>query len=81
MGYKMRHPRRESTKVNQRLESAYTESAKSLDERMVLEQLETDLDNDDDRKRIVGIAYGLVFGAVLWIVLLTTAVTAVVIAL
>ena len=48
---------------------------------MVLEQLETDLDNDDDRKRIVGIAYGLVFGAVLWIVLLTTAVTAVVIAL
>ncbi len=81
MGYKMRHPRRESTKVNQRLESAYTESAKVLDERMVLEQLETDLDNDDDRKRIVGIAYGLVFGAVLWIVLLTTAVTAVVIAL
>ncbi len=81
MGYKMRHPRRESTKVNQRLESAYSESAKVLDERMVLEQLETDLDNDDDRKRIVGIAYGLVFGAVLWIVLLTTAVTAVVIAL
>ncbi len=81
MGYKMRHPRRESTKVNQRLESAYTESAKVLDERMVLEHLEADLDNDDDRKRIVGIAYGLVFGAVLWIVLLTTAVTAVVIAL
>ncbi len=77
----MRHPRRESTKVYQRLESAYTESAKVLDERMVLEHLEADLDNDDDRKRIVGIAYGLVFGAVLWIVLLTTAVTAVVIAL
>ena len=77
----MRHARRESIKVNQRLDSDYTESANVLDERMVLERLETDLDNDDDRKRIVGIAYGLVFGAVLWIVLLTTAVTAVVIAL
>ncbi len=77
----MRHARRESIEVNQRLESDYTESANVLDERMVLERLETDLDNDDDRKRIVGIAYGLVFGAVLWIVLLTTAVTAVVIAL
>ncbi len=81
MGYKMRHPRRESTKVNQRLESAYTESANVLDERMVLEHLETDLDNDDNRKRIVGIAYGLVLGTAPWIVLITTAVTAVVIAL
>ncbi len=77
MGYKMRHPRRESTKVNQRLESAYTESANVLDERMVLERLETDLDNDDDRKRIVGIAYGLVFGAVLWLFLLTVVVIAI----
>ena len=77
----MRHARRESIEVNQRLESDYTESANVLDERMVLERLETDLDNDDDRKRIVGIAYGLVLGAAPWIVLLTTAVTAVVIAL
>ncbi len=77
MGNKMRHPRRESTKVNQRLESDYTESANVLDERMVLERLETDLDNDDDRKRIVGIAYGLVFGAVLWLFLLTVVVIAI----
>ncbi len=44
---------------------------------MVLERLETDLDNDDDRKRIVGIAYGLVFGAVLWLFLLTVVVIAI----
>ncbi len=73
----MRHARRESIEVNQRLESDYTESANVLDERMVLERLETDLDNDDDRKRIVGIAYGLVFGAVLWLFLLTVVVIAI----
>ena len=73
----MRHARRESIEVNQRLESDYTESANVLDERMVLERLETDLDNDDDRNRIVGIAYGLVFGAVLWLFLLTVVVIAI----
>ena len=73
----MRHARRESIKVNQRLDSDYTESANVLDERMVLERLETDLDNDDDRKRIVGIAYGLVLGAVLWLFLLTVVVIAI----
>ena len=72
----MRYAQRESIEENQRLDSAYTESAKVLGERMVLEHLETDLNNDDDRNRIVGIAYGLVFGAVLWLFLLTAVVIA-----
>ena len=66
----MLHARREIKETGQRLDSAYTESAKVLDESKVVDCLETDLDNADDHNRIVGIRNGLVSGAVLWFFLL-----------
>ncbi len=68
----MEHARRKSFEANERPESVYIEN--TLDGRKVLECLETDLDNDDDRNRIVGIGNGLLLGAALWIVLATAVV-------
>ncbi len=66
----MKHAQRESTEANRHFASAHTESAKVLDERTVLERLETDLGDYYRGDPIVGIANGVVIGAVLWVFLL-----------
>ena len=47
-----------------------------LDERTVLRHLESDLDHDGDHRTIRGIATGLAFGAILWILLIAILVVA-----
>ncbi len=65
----MRHAERIQTD-----QTDVTEEA--LDEATVLEHLEADLSNDEDRRRIRGIGNGLAFGALLWILLITVVVVA-----
>ena len=72
----MEHARRETFEANEHPESVYTENARVLDESKVLECLETDLDNDDDRDTIVGIVSGLAIGAVLWGFFITAVIVA-----
>ena len=71
----MGHARHKTLEADERLESANIENTNVLDEREVLEHLETAPD-DDDRNRIVGIGNGLAIGAALWIVLVTAVVVA-----
>jgi len=71
----MGHARRKTLEADERLESANIENTNVLDEREVLEHLETALDNDD-RNRIVGIGNGLAIGAALWAFLITAVIVA-----
>ena len=71
----MGHARHKPLEVDQRLESANIENTNVLDERKVLELLETALDNDD-RNRIVGIGNGLAIGAALWALFITAVIVA-----
>ena len=66
---------RHKTLEAERLESANIENTNVLDERKVLEHLETALDNDD-RNRIVGIGNGLAIGAALWAAFITAVIVA-----
>ncbi len=71
----MGHARHKLREADERLESANIENTNVLDERKVLELLETALDNDD-RNRIVGIGNGLAIGAALWALFITAVIVA-----
>ena len=72
----MGHAQRKILEAADRLERASTENVQVMDERQVLECLETDLNSDDHYDRIVGIGNGILLGAALWIVLATAVVVA-----
>lgn len=71
----MGHARHKTLEADERLESANIENTNVLDERKVLELLETALYNDD-RNRIVGIGNGLAIGAALWALFITAVIVA-----
>ena len=71
----MGHARLKTLEADEQLESANIENTNVLDEREVLEHLETDLENDD-RNRIVGIRNGILLGAALWALFITAVIVA-----
>lgn len=54
--------------------SGVLEDDEALDENTVLEQLETDLSNDEDYQRLRGIRNGVVTGLLLWAAFIGSAV-------